>query len=194
MSTGDCFEPGSTGALRAEHTALELFQLAALLVGTEQEALRLVEESVSEVDMDPCAEHSTADEVARQKLTERALAWLSQRDPQSFSPAGTDLPVSSCVDTDDMEAAGLSSAGLAQLLEGARRQELRTWLDQLPLSHRAIFVQRVVLGRDSRATADAMRQAAGAEGWTSDYVSQTFRSALCSLANQLAHSATGVSA
>jgi DNA-directed RNA polymerase specialized sigma24 family protein len=193
VSTGDCFKPGSTGALRAEHTALELFQLAALLVGTEQEALRLVEESVSDVDMDPCAEHSTADAVARQKLTERALAWLSERDPQSFRP-GEDLQVNSCVDTDDMEAAGLSSAKLAQLLEGARRQELRAWLDQLPLSHRAIFVQRAVLGRDSRATADAMRQAAGSEGWTSDAVSQTFRSALCSLANQLAHSATGVSA
>lgn len=192
--SGDCLEPGSLGAVRAEHTALELFQLAALMVGEEEEALKLVEESVSAAEMDPCADAPAAGEVARTQLAQRALAWMKLRDPASFDVAG-DFPQSaSCVDTDDVEAAGLSGERLANLLGSAKRQELRAWLEQLPLAQRAIFVQRAVMGRDSRATADAMREAAGSEGWNSDSVSQTFRAALCSLANRLAHSNPGVPA
>lgn len=188
MSNQDCQEPGGAGALRAEHTALELFQLASLLVGEQQSALQLVEETVSSMEMDPCAAQPGMEQAAREKLAGSALAWMQQRDPDSFQVETEAAPVSSCVETDDMEASGITSERLAQLLSGAQRQELRAWLDQLPLAWRAIFVQRAVLGRDNQATAEAMQQAAG-QGWTPDAVSFTFRSALCSLANQLAHSA-----
>lgn len=192
MANQDCMESGGAGALRAEHTALELFQLASLLVGEPQSAARLVEETVTSMEMDPCAAQPGMEQAAREKLAAHALLWMQQRDPESFAVTAESEPVTSCVETDDMEASGITSERLAQLLSGAQRQELRTWLDGLPLAARAIFVQRAVLGRDNRATAEAM-QAAG-QGWTPDAVSLTFRSALCSLANQLAHSAASATA
>jgi DNA-directed RNA polymerase specialized sigma24 family protein len=189
--SGDCLESGRAGAVRAEHTALELFQLAALMVGEEEQALKLVEESVSAAGIDPCADIPAAEEAAKSHLARRALVWMKSRDPESFARVDGLSQSAACVDTDDVEASGLSGERLARLLEGARRQELRAWLDQLPMAQRAIFVQRAVMGRDSRATADAMTEAAGSGGWNSDSVSQTFRAALCSLANQLAHSTSG---
>jgi len=191
MSNQDCLEPGGAGELRAQQTAHELFQLAALLVGEPQSAARLVEQTVASIEMDPCAAQPGMEQAARETLAGKALVWMQQQDPQSFTVASQPQPVSSCVETDDMEASGFTGERLSELLNGARRQELRSWLDSLPLAWRAIFVQRAVLGRSNEATAQAMQQAAGT-GWTADTVSLTFRSALCSLANQLAHSAAGV--
>lgn len=192
MANQDCMEPGGAGALRAEHTALELFQLASLLVGEPQSAARLVEETVTSMEMDPCAAQPGMEQAAREKLAAHALLWMQQRDPESFVVASDSEPVTSCVETDDMEASGITSERLAQLLSGAQRKELRTWLDGLSLASRAIFVQRAVLGRDNSTTAEAMQ--AADRGWTPDAVSLTFRSALCSLANQLAHSAASATA
>lgn len=194
MPNQDCLEQGSAGVARAEHTALELFQLASLLVGDPQEALQLVEESVSASDLDLCAAEPGAEERVRRKLTERALQWMRQRAPQSFEVEGTSVSLGGCVETDDLEAAGISSAKLAEMLSGGQRQKLRSWLDDLPMAQRAVFVLRAVLGRNSQTAAEEFRQVCGADGWTADYVSAMFRSALCSLANQLAHSTSAATA
>ena len=48
-------EAPEASQLTAEDTALHLFQIAALMLGDEQEAVSLVEESVAKVETDPCA-------------------------------------------------------------------------------------------------------------------------------------------
>lgn len=180
-------EQGSAGVARAEHTALELFQLASLLVGDQEQALRLVEECVLASDLDPCAAEPGAEDRVRAKVTESALAWMKERAPESFAVEASAGPTGGCVETDDLESAGLSSEKLAELLSGGQRQKLRAWLDELPMAQRAVFVLRAVLGRNNEATGDAVRRISGSQGWTPEYVSLVFRSALCSLANQLAH-------
>ncbi len=187
MSNQDCGEKGGAGVARAEHTALELFQLASLLVGDQEQALRLVEECVSTSDLDPCAAEAGAEERVREKLTQSALTWMREHAPESFAVDETPATLGGCVETDDLEAAGISSAKLAEMLSGEQRHKLRNWLDELPLAQRAVFVLRAVLGRNNASTAAALKQAGGSAGWTADMVSLMFRSALCSLANQLAH-------
>lgn len=187
MAKRDCLEEGSAGAARAEHTALELFQLASLLVGDQERALGLVEACVLASDLDPCAAEPGAEENVRGKLTERALEWMQKQAPESFAVEDAPAPTGGCVETDDLEAAGFSSEKLAEMLSGGQRQKLRAWLDELPMGQRAVFVLRAVLGRDNQTSAEAIRRVSGSEGWTAEYVSVVFRSALCSLANQLAH-------
>lgn len=194
MAKQDCQEQGSAGAARAEHTALELFQLASLLVGDQEQALRLVEECVSASDLDPCAADTGAEERVRGKLTESALEWMQKRAPESFAVEDSAEPTGGCVETDDLEAAGFSSEKLAEMLSGGQRQKLRAWLDELPMAQRAVFVLRAVLGRNNQTAAEAIRRVCGSQGWTPEYVSVVFRSALCSLANQLAHWGSAVPA
>lgn len=194
MADQDCLEQGRAGAARAEHTALELFHLASLLVGDQEQALQLVEQCVSASDLDPCAVDPGAEEKIRGKVTESALAWMRERAPESFAVEESPLPIGGCVETDDLEAAGFPSEKLAEMLSGGQRQKLRAWLDELPMAQRAVFVLRAVLGRNNQAAAEEIRRASGSQGWTPDYVSVVFRSALCSLANQLAHSGSTVPA
>lgn len=188
MPNQDCLEQGSAGMARAEHTALELFQLASLLVGDQEQALQLVEQSVSASDLDPCAAEPGAEEKVREKLTQGALAWMRKRAPESFAVEESAQTIGGCVETDDIESAGVSSEKLAEMLSGGQRQKLRGWLDELPMAQRAVFVLRAVVGRSNQGAAEEIRQVSGSAGWTPDYVSLIFRSALCSLANQLAHS------
>jgi len=174
-----------------QDTATKLFQTAALLLGDSDDAARLVEETMAEADVDPCADGSQATAVLQNQLVQAAIRELSQREPGSFVVAETDGGNALCIDDDDLSVSGITSAQLSQLLLEGRGQ-LRDWLEHLPAAQRAIFVERALLGRDNAATAQTLRNAGGetAAGWTADKVSGVFRQALCSLANSLAHSAT----
>ncbi len=190
MGFGDC----EGGVLRAQDTAVELYKLAALMLGDEGEALNLVESTVAEVEVDPCAPEDGAVDAARHHLIEAAVARMNQADPGAFAvPAPVDGPVS-CIEDDDLSAAGISAAQIAELVNGAANvagsgNRLRTWLDELPLAQRAIFVQRAVLGWDNRATAASLANGVGTQpGWSAAQVGESFRQALCSLANALVHS------
>ena len=63
--------------LTAEDTALHLFQIAALMLGDEQEAVSLVEESVAKVEADPCAEGTLAYTEARTLLVRTAVQRMA---------------------------------------------------------------------------------------------------------------------
>ncbi len=186
MQVGDC----EGGLLKAQDTAVELYQLAALMLGNESEALNLVESTVAQVDVDPCAEEEAAVDAARHHLIEAAVARMKQIDPQAFvAPAPADGPVVSCIEEDDLSAAGISSSQMAELIGGAGRGDLRVWLEKLPLAQRAVFVQRAVLGWDNGTTAASLDTGTGAKpAWSAQQVSGMFRQALCSLANSLVHS------
>jgi len=187
MGIDDC----EGGTLKAQNTAAELYQLAALMLGDESKALDLVESTVAEVEVDPCAPEDAAVDTARHHLIEAAVARMSQADPEAFAPAPGDGPVT-CLEDDDLSAAGISAAQFAELVNGAASGgnggQLRSWLEQLPLAQRAVFVQRAVLGWDNGSTAASLGEATGAKReWSAARVSGLFRLALCSLANSLIH-------
>jgi DNA-directed RNA polymerase specialized sigma24 family protein len=183
MANGDC---GSEGLLQAQDTAVELYRLAALLLGGETGALSLVEDTLSQVEVDPCAERDQASVVARHQLTGAAVARLSAADPEGFVAPTDGAPISSCVEDEDLASAGISSQRLADLVDGAGRDQMRAWLERLPPAQRVIFVQRAVLGWDNGATAATLQQNAGTQ-WRPEQVSHLFRHALCSLTNSLVH-------
>jgi DNA-directed RNA polymerase specialized sigma24 family protein len=175
--------------LIAQDTATKLFQTAALLLGNEAEAVNLVEETVASVEVDPCADAVKAQVLVQNRLVQAAIGRLSQREPESFAVAGDDHSGSaSCIEGDDISAAGISPSQLAYLLEGEGRQQLRDWLEHLPVAQRIVFVERAMLGQDNVATAASFRAGGGIAGWTPDRVGEVFRQALCSLATSLIHS------
>jgi DNA-directed RNA polymerase specialized sigma24 family protein len=185
MQDGDC----EGGLLKAQDTAVELYQLAALMLGDESRALDLVESTVAQVEVDPCAEEEAAVDQARHHLIEAAVARMKQDDPQGFrSPAASGSANPTCIDDDDLAAAGISPEQMASLIGGAGRDQLRVWLDKLPSAQRAIFVQRAVLGWGNGETAASLAHGAGARpAWSAEQVGEIFRQALCSLANSLVH-------
>lgn len=191
MADQGCGQGTGAGAALAENAALELFQIAALLLGNETEALGLVEATIAEVEIDPCADASAAGEIAQQRLVEGAIRRMDEQDPKAFALDAEPAGPAGCIEDDDITAAGLSPAKLADLIGGSGRDRLRRWLDQLPLAQRAIFVQRAVLGRDNTRTANTILESLSASaGWNAERVSQMFRQALCSLANSLVHAAS----
>lgn len=191
MGNQDCSEQIAQG------TAVKLFQTAALLLGDEAEAVNLVEETMANVEVDPCADGGNAQILAQGYLVQAAIRRLNQREPGSFTAVcGNGNGSSSCIEGDDLAAAGVSQTQLADLLEGEGRHQLRDWLEHLPAAQRTVFVERAMLGQDNASTAESLRAGGGdgAAGWTPDKVSETFRLALCSLATSLVHSRAAVQA
>lgn len=192
MATQEPNGCGDAGAVQG--MALELFQLASLLVGSEGRALQLIEDSLASMTIDPCQDPESARSEARRCVVTGALTLLSTESPDAFvAQTGLVRAHDPCVQDDDLQAAGVSAEQLRQLLDRqgspATRDGLRGWLEELPLAQRMVFVQRAVLGQGNDDAAALLRQSAGepAQGWTTQAVSDTFRQALCSLANSLAH-------
>jgi DNA-directed RNA polymerase specialized sigma24 family protein len=173
--------------LMAEDTALQLFQIAALLLGNEQEAVSLVEETVAQVESDPCAERTLAYAEARTLLVRTAVRQMARRCPEAFAVPAAEPGDATCIETDDLQAAGLTGEQLGALVSGAGRAGMREWLDRLAPALRAIFVLRAVAGQDGEQTAESLRQsgATGAQAWRRDQVGNAYRQALCSLATCL---------
>ena len=187
MSEQGCRETAASGASQAQNTALELFQIAALMLGSEEEAVSLVEKSLADSEVDPCADAAALQDEARPRLLQSAVRRLAQLHPGSFAVLETADTTSICIETDDLSAAGINGEQLAALIDGPGRAKMREWLEQLAPALRAIFVQRAVAGQDAEGTAENMRRSggAGAQGWQKEHVGTAYRQALCSLASSL---------
>lgn len=189
MTTDGC---GNAGAVQG--MAMELFQLASLLVGEQGKALQMIESSLATMEIDPCLDPALAREQARARVVREALRQLVDEQPAAFRAEEPEMSAADpCIQDDDLQSAGMTSTQLRELLEEGSKPELRSglrdWLEGLPMLQRTIFVQRAVLGQGNDAAANLLREAGGkdASGWTPERVSGTFRRALCSLANSLAH-------
>jgi hypothetical protein len=183
MVNQDCSEAAAAGQLVAEDTALHLFQIAALMLGDEQEAVSLVEESVAQVETDPCAQGMQAYDEARALLVQTAVQRMAGRYPEAFAVPAAEPAVTGCIDT-DLDATGLTGEQIGTMVSGAG---MREWLGRLTPALRAIFVLRAVAGQDGEQTAESLRQsgARGAQAWRRDQVGVAYRQALCSLATSL---------
>ncbi len=187
MVDSDC----EGGRSRVHDAAAELYQLAALMLSDESQAAELVEATVAQTNIDPCAEAEAESSVraARLNLVETALARLNQADPRAFdAPATSGEAGGGCIEGDDLSSAGISASQLAGMVSDPGRRTLRDWLEKLPVAQRAIFVERAILGWDNAAAAASLSRA-GARNWQPRQVSELFRQALCSLATSLVHSA-----
>jgi DNA-directed RNA polymerase specialized sigma24 family protein len=181
--TTDCSDCNDSAIV--ESAARELYQIAALFVGDENEAIQLVEQTVASVEMDPCSDGEAAREAASRDLVRRALARVAALQPAEMHPsAAADL--GGCVDTDDLSAAGITRQQLEDLLTGAGRTRMRQWLEGLGPVDRSVFVLRAVLGRSGAEAAQLLQQTTG-DSWTEVHVGGAFRAALCSLASSLVH-------
>jgi DNA-directed RNA polymerase specialized sigma24 family protein len=171
----------------AEDTALQLFQIAVLMLGDEQEAVSLVEEVVAKVEADPCAEGALAYAEARTLLVRTAVQRMAGLYPEAFVVPTSQPADAACIETDDLGAAGLTGDEFGALISGAGRAGMREWLERLAPAARAVFVLRAVAGQDGEQTAESLRQsgARGAQAWRRDQVGTAYRQALCSLASCL---------
>jgi DNA-directed RNA polymerase specialized sigma24 family protein len=180
--------------LMAEDTALQLFQIAALMLGDQQEAVSLVEEVVAKVEADPCAEGKLAYAEARTLLVRTAVQRMAGLYPEAFLVPTSQPADAVCIETDDLGTAGLTGDEFGALISGAGRAGMREWLERLAPALRAIFVLRAVAGQDGEQTAESLRQsgATGAQAWRRDQVGTAYRQALCSLATCLMSAQTAL--
>jgi hypothetical protein len=182
----DCFDQIASG----------LYSLASMLVGEGADSMRLVEVAVTTGDAPGCdesAEAAASRKDGHRRLCAGALETLARRDAANLAtPQGLEH-AATCIGDDELDAAGVSSCELEQMLAGPDRDRLRNWLESLPTPMRTIFVLRAVAGFNTTETVDLLTAHGGtqAAGWNPDSVRELFRQGLCSLASQVLQAANG---
>jgi len=172
--------------------AAGLYHIASMLVGEGEESIGLVEKAVTTAEVSACEETAQARRSGRRALCREAIQLIERRHPGSLAaPQGLEQ-ASTCIEDDDLDAAGSYGEELEKMMAGPDKDRVRTWLASLPTEQRVIFVLRAVAGLHSAETAELLAANGGprAAGWTPDAVRETFRQALCSLASQLIHATT----
>src|SRR5271168_1550332 len=173
-----------------EKIAGELYRIGSMLVGEGEAAIGLIEQVVGSADLPGCCNQAEARHKARLLLGADTIALLRQRDSalhiESLAAPAEESGPASCIEDDDLDAAGVSPADLEQMISGPESHRLRDWLEGLPASLRVVFVLRAVAGLSSAEVAGLLADH-DAPGWTADAVRSSFRQALCSLASQLIH-------
>ncbi|WP_109486587.1 hypothetical protein [Occallatibacter savannae] len=169
--------------------AAGLYSMASMLVGEGEDSIQLVETAVARTEISACSSAEEARKSSRRALCSAAIELLSERKPGSLAaPEGLEHAVT-CIEDDDLEAAGISRAELESMLAGPNRESVKKWIEGLATQTRVVFVLRAVAGFSATETAEMLAGHAGkgAEGWSADAVREIFRQGLCSLASQLIH-------
>ena len=172
--------------------AASLYTMASMLVGEGEESVGLVETVVANAEISACHDPVHGRKSSRLALCSAALDTIARRDPASLAaPAGL-KPESTCIEDDDLDAAGVSSEELLRMLAGPDRDRVRNWLTSLPTLTRTIFVLRVVAEFRAPEIASMLVEHGGpqAAGWTVEAVREFCRKGLCSLASQLIQAST----
>jgi len=175
-----------------DRIAAGLYSLGSMLVGEGEDSVRLVETAVATAEVSACDDAAQARKSSRLALSRAAIELLDKRAPGCLAaPAGLEAG-GTCIEDDDLDAAGVSKDEFARMLAGPDRDRVRAWLNGLPIEQRVTFVLRAVAGFSSSETAELLagHGGNGAEGWNADAVRVVFRQALCSLASQLIHAVT----
>jgi hypothetical protein len=176
----DCTQSGVV-----ESAARELYQTAALFIADQDEATQLVEQTVANIEIDPCAEADVARSVTTHDLIHRTLARVAAKWPAQMHP-NSSADLGGCVETDDLSAAGVTPEQLETMISGVGRSRMRQWLEGLGPVERVVFVLRAVLGRSGPESTELLHKATS-DPWTEAHVGDAYRAALCSLASSLVH-------
>ena len=169
----------------------ELYHVASMLVGEGEDAIELIERAITNVDLRACINVSDARHKSRLLLAADAVTMLREQDATRtvFIAPVEDSGPASCIENDDLDAAGVSPAELEAMIAGPESHRLRTWLEGLTVQLRVIFVLRAIAGLSSVEVAGLLAEYGGpaATDWTPSAAGSVFRQALCSLASQLIH-------
>jgi hypothetical protein len=169
--------------------AAGLYSLASMLVGEGELSVRLVENAVATADLSESQGPLEARKSSRIALAKAALEMIARREPESLAaPEGVSAP-GTCIEDDELEAAGVSAEELERMIAGPDRDRVREWLAKLPTALRTVFALRAVAGLSAAETAELLAGHGGpsAGGWNPESVREVFRQGLCSLASQLLH-------
>lgn len=169
--------------------AAGLYSMASMLVGEGEDSIQLVETAIARADISACSNAEEARKSSRRELCSAAIALIADRKPGSLgAPEGLEH-AATCIEDDDLEAAGISRAELESMLAGPNRDSVKKWIEGLATETRVIFVLRAVAGFSAAETAEMLAANGGqdAKGWNADAVREIFRQGLCSLASQLIH-------
>ena len=174
-----------------DRIAAGLYTLASMLVGEGEESVRLVETAIATADVASCATPLEGRRSSRGALAQAAIAAIERRQPGSLAAPACIASHPSCMEDDDLEAAGTSAEELEHMLAGPDRHRLRAWLAELPTPVRTVFALRAVAGLTAPEIAALLAAPASPSStqsvWTADAVRDLFRQGLCSLASQLFH-------
>jgi len=175
-----------------EQAAADLYRIASMLLGEGEETIGLLEKTVATSDIATCTDHVDARYNARATLGGYAIELVTARDPAALTAPADESGPASCIEDDDLSAAGVTSAELEQMFSGPDQHRLRDWLEGLTAPLRVIFVLRAVAGLSTTDVAVLLAEHGGpaAETWTPDGVRSGFRQALCSLASQMLHASS----
>lgn len=170
-----------------ERIAAGLYSMASMLVGEGEDSVRLVETAIAKAELSGCDDPAQSRQSGRRALCAAALELLAQRNPGSLAAPHGVVPAVTCIEEDDLDAAGVSREELESMMAGADRDRVRTWLASLSTEVRTVFVLRAVAGFTAAETAGLLAAHGGptAAGWTAEAVRACFRQGLCSLASQL---------
>jgi hypothetical protein len=171
--------------------AADMYSIASMLVGEGEDSIRLVETAVANTEVSSAHDPLQSRKNSRRALVAAALDTLASHDASSLAaPQGLEHALT-CIDDDELDAAGVSSDELERMIAGPDRDRVRNWLESLPTSMRTIFVLRAVAGFTTAETAHLLEAHGGlqASGWSEDAVRELFRQGLCSLASQVLHAA-----
>ncbi len=169
--------------------AAGLYSMASMLVGEGEDSIRLVETAVARTDISACSNAEAARKSSRTALCTAAIELMAERNPGILAAPEWLEHVSTCIEDDDLESAGITKAELEKMLAGPNRQNVKNWIEGLATDTRVIFVLRAVAGLSADETSRILVANAGkgAERWNPDAVREVFRQGLCSLASQLIH-------
>jgi DNA-directed RNA polymerase specialized sigma24 family protein len=172
-----------------ELVAAGLYSLASMLVGEGEQSVRLVETAIANAEISVCQNPQEAIQSSRRALSATALDLLAKRSPRGLAAPEGLAPASTCIDEDDLAAAGISTEELENMIAGPERDRVRKWLESLPAAMRTVFVLRAVAGFSAAETAGLLKTHGGpqAAAWTPEATREVFRQGLCSLASQLLH-------
>lgn len=169
--------------------AAEQYRIASMLLGEGEAAVAAIEQVVARIDLNACTDEADARHQARLLLAEDAISNLATQDAASLAAPEAESGPASCIEDDDLSAAGVTAVELEQMISGPENHRLREWLEGLAPQLRVIFVLWAIAGLNSGEVAGLLSLNGGeyAKGWTPDGVRIAFRQALCSLASQLIH-------
>jgi len=172
-----------------DQIAAGLYNLASMFVGEGEEGVQLVEATIATAEVSVCQDPELARSNSRLAMCRMAIEAIQKRNAESLAaPEAASGPVT-CIEVDDLDAAGVSHEELERMISGPDRERVRKWLEGLSVAVRTVFVLRAVAGFSGVETAALLAELGGpkAAGWTPQGVRETFQQGLCSLASQLIH-------
>lgn len=176
-----------------DRIAAGLYSIASMLVGEGEDSIQLVETAVANAEISACANAEEARQSSRRALAMAAIEMIAERNPAILA-APEDLEHAvTCIEDEDLDAAGDAREELEQMIAGPDRDRVRQWLESLPTALRTIYVLRAVAGLSPPEIAELLAAHGGsrAAGWNAEAVRELFRQALCSLASQLIQATAG---